>query len=90
MVSGGAVVSVCPGDADSATGPGQSSLVSIVSVVAGGVGFAVPVLRGHRFWFDPGSSVLRRQDRAFWGSSSSSAPYGPCVSFLTWTGLLEQ
>ena len=39
-----AVAGVCLGDAGSAAGPGQSSLVSMASVVAGGIRFAVPAL----------------------------------------------
>ena len=70
-----AVASVCLGDADSAAGRGQSSLVSMASVVAGGIGFAVPALKSRRCRFILEYSDCIRQDRAFGDYSSPSALY---------------
>ena len=69
-----AAACVCLGDADSVAGSGQSSLVSMgrmTSVMAGGIGFAVPALESRRRRF----LVLEHpdvgwQDQAFWCSSS--------------------
>ena len=76
-----AVAGVCLGDAGSAAGPGQLSLVSMASVVAGGIRFAVPVLKSRRCRFILEYSDCIRQDRAFGDSSSPSALYGSSVSF---------
>ena len=76
----GAVARACLGDAGSASGPGQSSFIPMVSVMVGSAGAAVPRARNRWRRLVSGSSVLRRQDRAFGGSSSPSASYGSSVS----------
>ena len=63
----GAVARACLGDAGSASGPGQSSFIPMVSVMVGSAGAAVPLARNRWRRLVSGSSVLRRQDRAFWG-----------------------
>ena len=58
-----AVAGVCLGDAGSAAGPGQLSLVSMASVVAGGIRFAVPALKSRRCRFILEYSDCIRQER---------------------------
>ena len=45
-----AVASACLGDAGAASGPGQSSLVPMVTVAVGSVGVVVPLSGNRRRW----------------------------------------